>query len=66
MLQGIRFIKADKFPAISFPSGGRRNLAARTMYSKFGYQEITIVPTVFNGIPGVNLVLLEKQIRNGL
>ena len=24
-----------------------RNLAARTMYSKFGYQEITIVPTVF-------------------
>ena len=43
-----------------------RNLAARTMYSKFGYQEITIVPTVFNGIPGVNLVLLEKQIRNGL
>lgn len=41
-----------------------RNLAARAMYSKYGYQEIGIVPTTFNGIEGVNLVLLEKQIRN--
>ena len=41
-----------------------RNLAARAIYSKYGYQEIDIVPTVFNGIPGVNLVLLEKQIQN--
>ena len=41
-----------------------RNLAARAMYSKYGYQEIGIVPTVFNGIPGVNLVLLEKQIQD--
>lgn len=40
------------------------NLAARAMYSKFGYQEIDIVPTTFNGIAGVNLVLLEKHIRN--
>ena len=39
-----------------------RNLAARAMYSKYGYQEIDVVPTTFNGIPGVNLVLLEKQI----
>lgn len=39
-----------------------RNLAARAMYSKYGYQEIAIVPTTFNRIPGVNLVLLEKQI----
>ena len=43
-----------------------RNLAARAMYSKYGYQEIDIVPTTFNGIAGVNLVLLEKQIRDGL
>ena len=42
------------------------NLAARAMYSKYGYQEIDIVPTTFNGIAGVNLVLLEKQIRDGL
>ncbi len=41
-----------------------RNLAARAMYSKYGYQEINVVSTVFNDIPGVNLVLLEKQIQN--
>lgn len=39
-----------------------RNKAARSMYAKLGYKEITIVPTTFNGIPGVNLVLLEKTI----
>ena len=43
-----------------------RNLAARTMYGKYGYQEIDVVPTTFNGIAGVNLVLLEKQIGEGL
>ena len=37
-----------------------RNSAARSLYAKLGYQEIGIVPTVFNGIPGVQLVLLEK------
>ena len=37
-----------------------RNRAARKMYSKLGYKEVAIVPTVFNGIPDVNLVLLEK------
>ena len=42
-----------------------RNTAARTMYRKHGYEEIGTVPTVFNGISGVNLVLLEKHlIRN--
>lgn len=39
-----------------------RNLAARAMYRKYGYREIAVVPTVFNGIEGVDLVLLEKQI----
>ena len=42
-----------------------RNLTARAMYSKYGYQEIDIVPITFNGIEGVNLVLLEKQIQSG-
>ena len=37
-----------------------RNLTARMMYSRLGYKEISVVPTVFNGIPDVNLVLLEK------
>ena len=39
-----------------------RNLAARAMYRKRGYTDVAIVPTVFNGIPDVDLVLLEKYI----
>lgn len=37
-----------------------RNSRARKLYSKLGYKEIGIVPTTFNGIEGVGLVLLEK------
>ena len=37
-----------------------RNTNARRFYEKLGYEEIGIVPTVFNGIPGVDLVLIEK------
>lgn len=40
------------------------NLRARAMYKKLGYQEIGIVPTVFNGIENVQLVLLEKCLNN--
>ena len=40
-----------------------KNAAARSMYKKHGYTEIGIVPTVFNGIPDVQLVLLEKHIH---
>ena len=39
-----------------------RNTAARRLYAGLGYKEVGVVPTVFNGIPGVNLVLLEKYI----
>ena len=39
-----------------------KNTAARAMYRKLGYKEIGIVPTTFNGIPGVDLVLLEKNL----
>ncbi len=39
-----------------------RNVTARAMYKKLGYKEIGIVPCEFNGIAGVNLVLLEKKI----
>ena len=39
-----------------------RNTAARAMYRKLGYKEIGTVPTTFNGIPGVDLVLLEKKL----
>ena len=37
-----------------------RNAVARAMYKRHGYTEIGIVPTCFNGIEGVQLVLLEK------
>ena len=37
-----------------------RNTAARQMYRKLGFREVGIVPTVFNGIEGVDLVLIEK------
>ena len=40
-----------------------RNAAARRLYARLGYREIGIVPTVFNGIPGVDLVLLEKHLE---
>ena len=40
-----------------------RNITARAMYRKLGYKEIGITPTVFNGIPGVELVLLEKNLE---
>ena len=39
-----------------------KNRAARQLYASMGYEEVTIVPTVFNGIPGVNLVLIEKHL----
>lgn len=39
-----------------------KNIVARAMYKKLGYSEPAIVPTTFNGIQGVNLVLLEKKL----
>jgi len=38
------------------------NTAARALYRKMGYKEIDIVPTDFNGLPGIDLVLLEKHL----
>lgn len=39
-----------------------RNVSARRLYAKLGYREAGVVPCVFNGISGVNLVMLEKRI----
>ena len=39
-----------------------RNKRARKMYSSLGYIETDIVPTVFNGIRDVDLVLMEKKL----
>ena len=41
-----------------------KNAAARAMYAKHGYIESGVVPTVFNGIPGVMLVCMEKGLGN--
>lgn len=39
-----------------------KNSAARSLYKKLGYTEVSIVPCVFNGIDGVQLVCLEKTL----
>ena len=38
------------------------NQRARDLYRKLGYREVGQIPTVFNGIDGVMLVLLEKSL----
>ena len=38
------------------------NKGARKLYKKLGYKEISVVPCVFNGIPDVQLVCLEKKL----
>lgn len=50
---GCRYLRMDT---------NERNKAARALYSKLGYSEVSIVPTTFNGIPDVNLVCLEKKL----
>lgn len=40
-----------------------RNTIARTLYRKLGYTEAGIVPCIFNGIDGVQLVCLEKRLQ---
>ena len=39
-----------------------RNTTARAIYQHLGYREAGIVPCVFNGIPNVALVCLEKKL----
>ncbi|MBE6038640.1 MAG: GNAT family N-acetyltransferase [Anaerofustis stercorihominis] len=39
-----------------------KNTTARNLYKTLGYKEIGIVSCEFNGIKGVNLVLLEKPL----
>lgn len=38
------------------------NKAAQTLYKKLGYTEAGRASCVFNGIPGIELVLLEKRL----
>ena len=39
-----------------------RNVAAREMYAKMGFEEAGEVACSFNGIPGVTLMCLEKYL----
>ncbi|KAB8299733.1 GNAT family N-acetyltransferase [Bifidobacterium apri] len=39
-----------------------RNAKTRNLYRKLGYEEIGVVKCVFNGIPDVQLVCLEKYL----
>lgn len=39
-----------------------KNIRARSLYASLGYREADIVPCTFNGIPNVQLVLLEKKL----
>ncbi len=39
-----------------------RNRRARVLYGRLGYAEVGILPCEFNGIPGVDLVCLEKRL----
>ena len=40
-----------------------KNVRARALYAKLGYQEPGVVSCTFNGIPGVRLVCLEKKLN---
>lgn len=40
-----------------------KNEIARKFYKKLGYREADTVPCIFNGIPDVQLVLLEKSLK---
>lgn len=50
---GCRYLRMDT---------NQKNVKARALYQKLGYKEIGIVPCEFNGIEGVQLVLLEKKL----
>ncbi len=40
-----------------------KNVNARALYKKLGFTEVGIVKCDFNGIPDINLVLLEKALN---
>ena len=55
------YAKENNCPELRMDTNAK-NLVARKLYKKLGYKEVSIVPCVFNGIPGVNLVCLEKRL----
>ena len=55
LAHGCRYLRIDT---------NARNARARRFYQKLGYAEIGVVPCMFNGIAGVQLVLLEKRLAS--
>lgn len=53
LAHGCRYLRMDT---------NEKNLRARALYARLGYREPGIVDCVFNGIPGVRLVCLEKRL----
>ncbi len=58
------YAEAHGWPELRMDTN-ERNLMARELYRRLDYREIAIVPTVFNHIPDVRLVLLEKKLNAG-
>lgn len=40
-----------------------KNKVARKIYQSLGYEEIDFIPCTYNGLEGVNLVLIEKALK---
>lgn len=59
------YAKKHRCPELRIDTN-ERNIAARAMYRGLDYKEIAIVPTIFNDIPDVNLVLLEKRLKEDI
>lgn len=51
--QGCRYLRIDT---------NVRNTRARQLYHSLGYKEISVAPCTFNGLSGIDLVLLEKAL----
>ena len=51
--KGLKYLRMDT---------NAKNIVARAFYKKSGYREAGIVDCVFNKIPGVKLVCIEKRI----
>ena len=56
-----RYAAEHDCPYLRMDTNGM-NSVARKMYRILGYREVGIVPCVFNGIPDIPLVMLEKYI----
>ena len=56
------YARAHGCPALRIDTNARNSIA-RAFYKGLGYREIAVVPTTFNGIPGIDLVLLEKNLE---